>query len=196
MIAMQVEHAIVTLGDTVIPVLQVNMRLPDLLYHMIGDSYSIVTERGLFLDVNQYNTRNGAWEPLIEPFCFNEFAINVDRDGKMVFNCGGTIKPLLINISPTPLQKLAWFGPYFLQEAFASNNNTSTTSATTTTTTTRSSSGVLLGGVSSPSTSGAIGANTDGNANTYDGDAHVVNRVREQNYRREQEGDEDEQSRY
>ncbi|CAD7924685.1 unnamed protein product [Amoebophrya sp. A120] len=119
MVTVGVERILVTLGDTVIPVLQTQIRLPDLLYHAKGLSYSVLTEKGLFMDVSMYNTRNGCWEPLLEPFCFNELSLKVEN--KMVLTLSGTHRPFYLNFSPTSVAKLSWFAPWFLGEVFGTS---------------------------------------------------------------------------
>lgn len=77
----------------------------------------VSSDRGIFLDMNLYNTRVGVWEPLLEPFCLNEFRVEM-IDAQIAVQVSSTQKPLNLNLSPTSIKRLMWFIPYFQQELF------------------------------------------------------------------------------
>lgn len=118
----------IVLGDTVIPVLELQMQLPDvfLFFHSSippGSTktvhphqvLSINTDRGFFIEINIYNTRCGSWEPLIETFNINKFSLEMRGTKGLDISFQADQRPLLINFSPTAIQKLKWFVPYFAE---------------------------------------------------------------------------------
>jgi hypothetical protein len=119
---LQLDSLDVTLADAIVPVMRIHVEMlpPGLIIEKrsVPATFSLDVDTGA-VEVEILNTRNGAWEPVVEQFHLGiklvrtpeseeDFVTHVIVSGH---------QPLLLNVTPTAVQRICWVMPFFISAA-------------------------------------------------------------------------------
>jgi hypothetical protein len=126
---LQLDALNITLADSIVPVMRIHIEmLPPgiVLYKQSVPSALTLDVKTGAVEVEILNTRNGAWEPVVEHF---HFGIQIVRNYLEAENYATHIilngqEPLLVNLTPTAVQRIAWLLPLFVSNLQNSHPDT------------------------------------------------------------------------
>jgi len=105
----------ITLSNSIVPVINTKLRVPiiNVTQHTVGGEadLDVSFEQNFNFVADFFNPRVGAWEPIVEPW---DLGLSVNKGSHKLTIDLRTGKPLLINVTPTAISTLMWFGPYFI----------------------------------------------------------------------------------
>jgi len=119
-LAMQFDALDITLADSIIPVMRFRFELAPPGLVMYRQSIPNLLTMNVIdgnLEVEMLNPRNGVWEPLAERFSacmeMERKAVSDEDKSTHVVLSGKT--PLLVNLTPTAVQRASWIIPEFIE---------------------------------------------------------------------------------
>eukprot|EP00397_Hematodinium_sp_SG-2012_P000211 GEMP01000211.1.p1 GENE.GEMP01000211.1~~GEMP01000211.1.p1 ORF type:complete len:2350 (+),score=577.42 GEMP01000211.1:933-7052(+) len=106
----------VTLSNSVVPVLRVQMAMPDLHVErrVKGDDINLdlSLEKNFAVGVDFFNPRVGIWEPLLE---YWELSLVITQTLRTMDISCRAAAPLLLNLTPTAINTVSWYVPHFMR---------------------------------------------------------------------------------